>query len=275
VSFEAEQVRFVGPDLAIVLSDDHGGATVREIALDQPPTSVREHRFEDLAGPDLIVDSDRRRWGIVGWNGSDIVAAESDGEGGLQPERRWTIHQESDALTSVAMTPLGSYASGPMVLETLYDPPPARLWRLRMAAAAMAPVFHGESRFWRAAAEGREDLLRSRLDVNCSAYGAAGRVMCTAFDGRRTRFLTVGPDAVVEPVAMLPGGFIEMGRTSDGWMTGWWNRRATALRLETGEAFQVAPEEGRQASLLAPADGLIGALIYEPARQVVRLYRLD
>ena len=271
--FEAEHVRFVGPDLAIVLSDDHGGATVREIALDQPPAIVREHRFEDLAGPGLIVNSDSRRWGIVGWNGRDIVSAESDGEGGLQPERRWTIHEESDYLTPVALTPLGSDPSGPIVLETLYDPPPTMLWRLRMAAA-MAPVFNGESRLWRVSAEGREDLLRSRLDVNCSAYGAAGRAMCTAFDGRRTRFLTVGPDAAVDPMAMLPGQFIEMGRTSDGWITGWWNRRATALRLDTGEAFQVAPEEGQQPSLLAPADGLIGALSYEPGRQVVRLYRL-
>lgn len=116
--------------------------------------------------------------------------------------------------------------------------------------------------------------MRSQLDVNCSANGAVGRILCSAFDGRRTRYLHVGDDAAVNPIAMLPGEFMEMGRTPDGWVTGWWNLRATALRLDTGEAIQIEPEEGTRPSHLAPADGLIGAMSYEAGRQVVRIYSL-
>ena len=273
ISFEAEQVRFVGSDLAIVLSEDHGGVTIREIALAEPPAVVREHRFEDLAGSGLLVDSDRRRWGVMGWNGRDIVAIES-GDRELRPERRWTVDEENDDLTPVAMTPLGSDAGGPMVLETLYDAPPDRLWRLRMAASALVPVFNAESRLWQMSADGRKELVRSRLAGNCTARGMVSQVLCSAFDGRRTRLLTIAADGTVDPILMLPGEFIEMGRTPDGWVTGWWNRRATALRLATGEAFQVAPEEGTRPSHLAPADGLIGAMSYETDRQVVRIYAL-
>jgi hypothetical protein len=273
IPFEAEQVRFVRSDLALVVAEDHGGVTVREVGLGPRPAVVREHRFEDLAGAALVVGTSAGQWGIVGWNGRDLASVES-GNGELRPERRWTIDEDSDDLTPLALTPLGADASGPVILETLYDSPAGLLWRLRMAASAMMPVFNTESRLWQVSADGRKTLVRSRLAVNCSAGGMAGRVLCSAFDGRRTRFLAVGPDDAVDPIAMLRGEFFEMGRTPDGWITGWWNRRATAVRLDTGEAFQFAPEEGTRPSHLAPADRVIGAMSYEAGRQVVRVYAL-
>ena len=273
MSFVAEQVHFVSPDLAVVLAEDHGGVTVREIALGPSPLVVREHRFEDMAGPSLVVDGSTRRWGLVGWNGRDVVSIESSHDGELRPERRWTIEEDNDYLLQLALTPLGSNERGPMILETLYDAPARRLWRLRMATAAMMPVFNEESRLWQLSADGRKDLVGSRLTVNCSARAMTGRVLCSGFDGRRTRLLTVGPDAAVAPNATLAGRFIEMGRTPDGWVTGWWNRHAIALRVETGEAFQLAPEQPRP-SHLAPADGLIGAISFETGRQIVRVYAM-
>jgi hypothetical protein len=63
------------------------------------------------------------------------------------------------------------------------------------------------------------ELGVSRLDASCDARPIEDRLVCSAFDGTRTRIVALDQSGVT-PITSLPGRFVSHGRAGSGWLTG-------------------------------------------------------
>ena len=99
-------------------------------------------------------------------------------------------------------------------------------------------TFDVESRVWVFGRRGRQEIVSSRLDTQCTTITADRRPLCTVFDG---------PDAVGgarRPAARQCTGrvtrrVLQFGPAPAGWVTGWWRRESIAVRLATREVFRI------------------------------------
>jgi hypothetical protein len=135
-----------------------------------------------------------------------------------------------------------------------------------------------ESRLWRLTPAARVEAGRSLLDATCLSEPLDdGSVVCTAFDGARTRILTVDPaTAAVTAVGMVDGRFYADPGGARGWLTGWWGRMPTAVHLETRVGLRLPRQAYDEfVELVAPAESVIGTATTVEGGTRVRLYPLS
>jgi hypothetical protein len=132
------------------------------------------------------------------------------------------------------------------------------------------------SRYATLSDQGRQTFAESRLDVDCVADAMAdGALACTAYDGTRTRIVTISPaTGRVEGVGLIEGRFVTDQRGVRGWLTGWTCGRPSAIRLSTGEAFQM-PKQARTIRLMPVAGQRLAAMVMGDDRLTVRVYPLS
>ena len=101
-----------------------------------------------------------------------------------------------------------------------------------------------------------------------------GRIACSAFDGRRTRFVAVDPaTGDVAALAMMDERFVGSG-ASGGWMTGWTGSRATAVRLASREAIRAPAVDEEWIERVSASAAVIGTVASIDGGSRVRIYAL-
>jgi hypothetical protein len=121
------------------------------------------------------------------------------------------------------------------------------------------------------------NVLSSRLDATCFAGALNGQSLaCSAFDGTRTRFISLDPGSQqVSRLGWIEGRYTSAARPSNGWLSGWRNTTPVALHLQRRIAVHVDSSGGFQAFALAGADDLIGVMSYNGRSSKIRLIRLS
>jgi hypothetical protein len=209
----------------------------------------------------------------VGWDRSRRQIVRAEGQVGSDDitQVRWpvpTVGRDARGWP----TATAAATSGALVLETRYDAYLSAqfLWR-----SLLLPPGHASSQLRRINAESQDVLSVSEIDTACVTDAADDdRLVCTAFDGTRTRILAIDPaTSVVSPVAILDGRFVIHGRPAHGWLTGWKDSRPVALRLATREGW--APSDRTAVYGLAVADRFLGTVSGEDQGVVVRLFAME
>ncbi len=240
VSVQANDVAFVGDDKLLVVRSDRQGTTLRVENLDAPREVIWERFVRDLSATSLFLDRAAARWGLLGWDGDEsIMRVEGLLDGTAVEEKRWSLPRDAADGFIAAMTTAGADA---LVLETRYERgllAGALPWRWTWAHVLLRP--NTVSQYAKLTAHGRQNLGNSKLEVNCVANVMPnGALACTAYDGSRTRVVTISATTGhVDGIGWLEGRFVSDQRTVRGWLTGWAGAYPVAISVTTGEAFRM------------------------------------
>ena len=179
-------MRFVDDDTVLVGEDDHDGTTLRQIRLNSTHDVLWRQRIPRLRGAALGLSRDGR-WHLEGWQDEETIVR-AEGIVGAAGVRRAALAscRARDAWIN-AITTAGSQ---PLVVETRYDGGllrhlPAQVWMLGL-------FLHGgteRSRYWLAGDKAATPLGESRFGAHCLAGTADGALLCSVYDGARTRLI--------------------------------------------------------------------------------------
>ena len=261
---------FLDDDHAIVMSEADGGTTVEELSLSDTPTVTWKQHVPTLTNAQLTVRAQTREWRLLGWDRSrNIVRATGTiGQEGTTVTRWAAAVDRRMWNTSVAVS--GNEA---LLVETRYDEAlleSAVLWR----AFTMSPMTT-VSRLWRISQSGQRDLGTTRIATHCFAEALGDdRLVCSAFDGTRTRILVLDPaTGGISALGTVNGMFASYERAPTGWLTGWCNSTPVALRLGTRE---VVAASDREPGFIGFATGerFVGTITATGTSSTVRVFPL-
>ena len=268
----ADLVRFVDDDTVLVGEDDEEGTTLRQIRLNSTHDVLWRQRIPRLRGAALGLSRDGR-WHLEGWQDEDtIVRAEGIVGVATFVERRWTVAGARNAWIN-AMTTAGAQ---PLVVETRYDGGllrhlPAQVWMLGL-------LVHGgteRSRYWLAGDKAAPPLGESRFGAHCPSGAADGALLCSVYDGARTRLIRLDArDGSISAIGSLEGRFIGEDPAADGWLTGWQDSTAVAIDVVNRRALRVPRSEGI-AGGLSVSNGRLAAIVFDGNGATLRVYRLS
>jgi hypothetical protein len=142
----------------------------------------------------------------------------------------------------------------------------------------LLPGGRAQSRFSRISGVTQDDVPITRFVTNCfSASLDTDGLLCSVFDGTRTRFATIDPEtARVTPVAWMEGQFTGGVMSPAGWLSGWTRSQAVALRPITREAIRLTPARGTErVTYLTATDRTFTTLSYHQNGSTVRVYAVD
>ena len=269
---QADDLTFVDDDRALVLVIRKGSAEVRETSLDSSPVVNWRYTIADIRWGGLTYDARTRRWTVLGRDGAGRFVRVTGEAGGDAVERTaWNAVSERGARIDA----LSAGGATLLAVEKRYDISPWRSTPLRYLAPLLSQI-RSRSHLWRVTDGQRVDGGETLLDASCGADGDAGQhVACTAFDGTRTRIVTIDPaNGAIAGIALVDGRFITDSAPVSGWLTGWRGTKATAIRLTTGEAFGAPGARGDYVHLMAPADAVIGTVAWHESGARIRIYPL-
>ena len=213
-----------------------------------------------------------RRWILTGRDEQERIVRASGvvGQPGFE-QRTWNAPEDKNGWIDA----VGTHGNAALVVQKRYDYGVLGLPVVTRLPAGLIKMYP-EAHLWRLGSGTRVQAGRSLLDVGCLAEAMAdSSLLCTAFDGTRTRILAVEPEqGAVTAIGMIEGQFYADAVIARGWLTGWSDGRPTAIRLATREAFRPPRQEDEFVNLVAPAEHVIGtaAMLDEGTR--VRLYPL-
>jgi hypothetical protein len=266
---EAHDVIFIDDDRVLGVVNVKGATEVFAVHVDDPAAIVWSTRLPEIRGPALSYRAASGRWRVLGWNDArEIVRLEGVPGSPAVEETRW-LRAKDSARWPQAIATAGAVA---VLVETSYDSPLMRhpdMWRWALIFQDMRT----ESTFTRVTADARTPVGVTRFGAQC--VGTAlddDRLVCAGFDGTRTRFATVDPAAGrLNPVAWLPGRFAATDNGADGWVSGWWNSRPVAIRLESREALEMAPAR-EYVSHISANDHLVATLTHGGYGSTLKTY---
>ena len=267
----ADDLVFADDEHALALMLNGGAGEVREFAIADPSATIWRERVTGITSGTLCFDSASGEWHVLGWTPARriIRAVGHVGRTGATLTE-WTVPSSRHGWVS-AMTATGSIA---LLLDTVYEPGPFSSPLLSAWYAVLRS--HTGSRLWRVGAGEGTITAESRLEVSCADGEADGdRLVCAAFDGARTRLVTVDPQSArITPLSTLWGRFRTYGTAAPGWVTGWLNSTPSAVRLATNEALQIPPRPHEWITAIAATNDAIGTISSSGDTWIVRVYRL-
>ena len=272
VPLDADDLVFVDDDRLLLLGRDHDATILREAAIDHGTQIVRQHRLTGVDSARLSFDGLAQQWVVVGITQRQVVRIAGRIGSDAVDEQRWTL----PARRHFGAYPLVSSDPDVLMLERRDERGPLeRLlerwwWRLNLARRTTSVL-------WVLGSGGERELLETRLDLACQHTVVDGPLVCTAFDGTRTRVFAVDyRQRRVDPLAMMPGQFAAYGGNTRGWMPGWWESTPMALRLDTAEGIRL-PTLPRTAyvSRLAASHNIVAVASTDDRRSIVRLYAIE
>lgn len=268
----ADDLLFVDEERVLISRTVGGGVELTEAQAASPQHPTWRVQVADLDDPQLSFDSTTRRWRLLGWNQRRAVIAAGGVLGSPEVRRReWT----SPARDGGWVKSLAASNEHMLLVEAHYTPGLLQrcgLWRL---AWLVQPDL--ETRFRFASTAQDLGIVTSRLDATCFA-GALNResLTCSAFDGTRTRFISVDPGSrQVSQLGWIDGRYASSSRPNNGWLTGWHNSTPMALNLQRHIAVRGEQTGGYRVFAIAGADDVIGTLSYNGNGSTIRLIRLS
>ena len=270
-SLTANAVRFLDDDTVLVAEDAQGGTSLRQIVLGSSQTVVWKQWIPRLQGATLGV-SPHGAWHLEGWDsGEAIVRVEGIVGSAELRDRRWRTPYARDAWVN-GLTTAGP---APLIVETRYDRGllahlPARAWAWGLMLSPVAE----RSRYWLAEEKARKPLGESHFGAHCTSGLADGALVCTVFDGARTRLIRLGAtDGSIKAIGWLEGRFFAEDAVSDGWLIGWRNSTAMAVDIANRRAVQLSRSQGRPGGLAVSGEWL-AAVVMDGEQIALRIYRI-
>lgn len=134
-----------------------------------------------------------------------------------------------------------------------------------------AAVLH----LWHLGQGSHMDLGISRIATGCYPNVIGGeRIVCTAYDGTRTRIVSADPATrEISAIGTLDGLFAGDEHPPAGWLTGWSGSTPVALRLNTRELVTL-PERPPALVGLTTSDRSLGIITADGGRSKIRLFPL-
>jgi hypothetical protein len=273
VSSDADDLVFVDDDHILGVHDGSGDrAVVRLASVETPDIALWSQPVPALWSSTLSYRSAGRTWQLRGMS-EDGSLVQIEGQLGTPTlsERRWSGLANGTLPLMTAVS--GSTA---LVVQTEYLPSFAQrtgLWRL----ALLLPAGRVQSRFSRMNNTANSEVQVTRFVSNCfSAPADTDRLLCSVFDGTRTRFAAIDPEtADVTPVAWLDGQFTGSVMSATGWLSGWTRSQAVAVRPITREAIRMTSPGRERVTYLTASDHIFATLSHDESGSIVTVYALE
>jgi Zn-dependent protease with chaperone function len=273
IPIRADDVAFVNDEQLLLVRSLASGTTLQAERLNANREVLWARAVENLSEPVLSIDRATGGWNLLGWDDEDAILRVRGVIGRTEVEEtRWPVSPDDDGYVAA----LTSSESDALLMKTRYDRgglARAIPWRWPIAYLLLptTPV----AKFVTVNRLGRETIAESKLDVDCAAdLLPGGALACTAYDGRRTRIVSVSPArGRVEALASVNGRFISDQSPVRGWLTGWVAARPVAIRLETRDGFHMAHMPGI-VRLLPVGPDRLASLETSGDHQTVRVYQL-
>jgi Zn-dependent protease with chaperone function len=263
----ADEVLFVDDEHVLLVESTRDGIDVRHASARRPQDSIWRVRVGDVLRESLAFDAAGRRWRVMGWDRMRERIVKVEGRIGEAAFDRseWPVSGHTRGYThSVAAA-----GGNALFVENRYETGAMpRDWGWTWW---LFPPAH-ETWFGIASADAIANVATSRIDARChpDALGG-GRLLCSGFDGTRTRFIAIDPaSGRIAGVAWLEGQFVASCGSSPGWLCGWLNGSPVALHPERREGLRFAERTG--AFEISAADGVAATLDYDANGSIVTLY---
>ena len=268
---EADDLVFADDDHVIVLDQRDGSVRLRELAVSGSGDVIWQQEIPEIFAAALSADPATHRWRVLGWDNRGELGHVEGVVGASNIVRRgWPLRESRDGSWPIA---LAASNRGPLVVNIAYET------RARRGALATLRQFVGAPlgstlTVRRADAVKSFDAGSSRLRAGCfDETLPTGRVLCSVFDGSRTRFVALdveheGPTAV----GSLDGRFFSHRRVINGWLSGWLGSRPVAIRFGGPEAVQVKPDGSDYLDEIAANDAMFVTVSSTEAGSTLRMY---
>ena len=268
----ADALTFLDDEHVLVMVPSGDGVELRQVkAAATGPVLWRTH-VADAADADLSI---RRvgstvRWRVMAWNRNRrLVRAEGTvgREDGVRAE--WPLSTAAGAWIEYK-TASGNHA---LVVETAYGPGLAQSLDLWRWAWLFQP--DREARFRAATGDTVHDVAVSRLDAACFTGVIDESLLCGAFDGTRTRFVSFDPSTrQIAGVAWLDGQFYAPDGSDGEWIAGWHGGGAVVVHPLRRQGIKPPEEPFTRVFQMAAAERAVATVSYNAAGSTVRVYRL-
>jgi hypothetical protein len=247
-----------------------GALEIRETSIGAPESVAWHRPLPAFVPGSLSYERSTRTWTVRGFAADGaLVQVQGDDGAPTTRETRW-------AALGIGRVPEHAAVTGEtaVVHDTQYTPSLLQRhgwWQL----ALLLPGNHAQSRFTRLTGTARTDAAITRFQTECVSAGASHALLCSAFDGTRTRFASIDAGtAEVTALAWLPGHFRGSILSASGWLSGWADWNAVAVRPATGEGLRYTGAPGR-ITQLAVNDRAFAVVSMRGGESIVRIYSRD
>jgi Zn-dependent protease with chaperone function len=272
VPVNADDFTFMDEEHLLLTRKAGEGMEVIEAKAHAPDRPTWRVQVPDINDAQLSFDSIARRWRLIGWNDDRGVVTAGGVLGSSTVIRQeWTIPRpEHGWVKSLA-------ASDDTVVMVQGRNRPGLLQRCGLWRFAWLVQPDSETHFRFTSATQDVADVSSRLDPVCFPDALpGGRLLCGAFDGTRTRFISLDPSSrQVSRIGWMDGRYLSTTRPNNGWISGWRNHTPVALNLERRLAVAVERTSADRVYALTGADDIIGTLSFDGAGSTIRLMRLS
>jgi hypothetical protein len=274
---EADDLGLEDNGRALVLNVRKGGVDLREIEVSHPSIPLWQQHVADITSWARLRISGGREWQVLGLvRRQRIVRAVGQVGEAHAKLTTWSVPEASEYGWMDAVSADGD---GALYVESAYGSDP-------MVGSILGRWYSAlhtreESRLWHLNNTASQSLIAySRLSVQCRAADqASASLVCSAFDGERTRLAAVDPtSARITPIGAFDGRFRQYGSIGPGWISGWVNSTAVVVSPASNRALTVAARPGEWIRALAATGSTLAAVSTTPDGCIVRLYpivRLD
>ena len=268
----ADDLVFVDEERVLIVHDAGDGVELTEADARTVETPTWRMRIADLSDPQLSLDATAGRWRVLGWTDEHGAVAVRGVLGSAEIRRQeWPDIETDDGWPES----LAASDEDMLTVEAHYTPGLLQrcgLWRLSWLVQPDA-----ETRFRFTSPAQEVSLLASRLDATCFAGALKGQhLVCSAFDGTRTRFISVDPASQrVSRLGWMDGRYTSTRRANNGWLSGWRDTTPMALNLERRLAVHVDRTREYRVFAVTGADDLIATLSFDGRGSMIRLIQLN
>jgi Zn-dependent protease with chaperone function len=270
---DAAAVAFVDDNRALLLVMRDGAAEVRDVSFDDGPVVNWCERLPDIRWGTLTYEARANQWIAVGHDpAGQLVRATGTVRHAGTEMTTWKAPTEGGG----GIETIGTQGAAAFIVEKRYMFGALHRVFLGGIGPLLAPTY-SESWLWRLRDGRRIEAGRSLLDASCvnDTLGDP-RLVCTAFDGTRTRIVAIDiGSGSVTAVTTIDGHFrTGMGGTR-GWLTGWGDSGPLALRLATREAIHPPVPASEYVSMMSATDAVMGTVAWQYGASRIRLYRTE
>jgi hypothetical protein len=271
VSVSADDLVFLDDERLLTVRETDEGSEVDARQLTQPDAVVWRLPVPGVFSARLAVDRQARRWRLVGWNEEQEIVRARGAIGAEDIElTRWA----SPIDERMWNTAVAASETDVLVVETRYDVSALATISVRTFMALLNPGATA-SRVWHLGRNGQADLGTSRIASNCAPDVARDeRLVCNAYDGTRTRIVTLDPATrAIGAIGAVNGRFLADEYSPAGWLTGWLESTPVALRLESRQLLTFS-ERPYALVGIAASERWLGAVTADGATSRLQLFPL-
>ena len=270
----AEDLIFADDEHVVLMRPDGDGFEVSQAAVDSLETVWRV-RVPDIASAELssqVADNGARRWRVMGWNRSrQAVRAEGVVGDPVVHRMEWPVTDAEKAW----IRSMASSGSNAIFVAARYDMgylDGLGLWR---AIWLLQP--DSETRFWSSGVGTSTDVAVSRLDARCFAAALGNdKLLCSAFDGTRTRFISIDPASKrLAGLAWMNGRFFPQELSSGTWLAGWRDSSPVVLNLQKRRGVEIPNREDDRPFQVAASGQVVATIAVYGTGSTVKMYRLE